>query len=230
MQVRCLALNMNMTFIFSEWSMSPHQFTLIPLVSQHQWAHFFWLLVRRASVIASPMRASWFTVRFLFWLYIYSLYFYTEPSGGASGQASDIAIHAKEILRIRQVLTSIYQRHCARSGESEADGLARFGQFPTDCCMFCSSESVFHRESSGERLLYDRYCIMYLCWSWSANSVSSSRGYGIRNCRWSSWTAPYVWFVLNSHWHGSHFAQLPRYQYSIVLKCFFPILLWAKCD
>lgn len=49
-----------------------------------------------------------------------------QPSGGASGQASDIAIHAKEILRIRQVLTSIYQRHCARSGESEADGLARF--------------------------------------------------------------------------------------------------------
>ncbi|EKM83391.1 hypothetical protein AGABI1DRAFT_110056 [Agaricus bisporus var. burnettii JB137-S8] len=49
-----------------------------------------------------------------------------QPSGGASGQASDIAIHAKEILRIRQVLTSIYQKHCAQPAESEAEGLARF--------------------------------------------------------------------------------------------------------
>ena len=51
-----------------------------------------------------------------------------QPSGGASGQASDIAIHAKEILRVRQLLTSIYQRHCSKDGESEAEGLARFEQ------------------------------------------------------------------------------------------------------
>ncbi|KAF9457463.1 ATP-dependent Clp protease proteolytic subunit [Collybia nuda] len=49
-----------------------------------------------------------------------------QPSGGASGQASDIAIHAKEILRVRQLLTAIYQRHCAKNGESEVEGLARF--------------------------------------------------------------------------------------------------------
>ncbi|CAA7264681.1 unnamed protein product [Cyclocybe aegerita] len=49
-----------------------------------------------------------------------------QPSGGASGQASDIAIHAKEILRIRQLLTSIYQRHCSKEGETEAEGIARF--------------------------------------------------------------------------------------------------------
>lgn len=55
------------------------------------------------------------------------LSFSAEPSGGASGQASDIAIHAKEILRVRQLLTSIYQRHCGRDGESEAAGLERFG-------------------------------------------------------------------------------------------------------
>jgi len=51
-----------------------------------------------------------------------------QPSGGASGQASDIAIHAKEILRVRQLLTSIYQQHCNKEGESEANGLARFEQ------------------------------------------------------------------------------------------------------
>lgn len=49
-----------------------------------------------------------------------------QPSGGASGQASDIAIHAKEILRIRQLLTGIYQQHCPKESESQAEGLARF--------------------------------------------------------------------------------------------------------
>ncbi|KAJ3789749.1 Clp protease-domain-containing protein [Lentinula aff. detonsa] len=49
-----------------------------------------------------------------------------QPSGGASGQASDIAIHAKEILRIRELLTGIYQKHCGKPGERLADGLKRF--------------------------------------------------------------------------------------------------------
>lgn len=56
-------------------------------------------------------------------------YFLAEPSGGASGQASDIAIHAKEILRVRHLLTSIYQRHCAKVEENELSGLERFGWF-----------------------------------------------------------------------------------------------------
>ncbi|KAI9480448.1 MAG: Clp protease [Benjaminiella poitrasii] len=34
-----------------------------------------------------------------------------QPSGGASGQASDIAIHAREILRVRERLNKIYQKH-----------------------------------------------------------------------------------------------------------------------
>ncbi|KAJ3887590.1 ATP-dependent Clp protease proteolytic subunit [Lentinula edodes] len=49
-----------------------------------------------------------------------------QPSGGASGQASDIAIHAKEILRIRELLTGIYQKHCGKPEEGLADGLKRF--------------------------------------------------------------------------------------------------------
>ncbi|KAF8323296.1 hypothetical protein DL93DRAFT_2049628 [Clavulina sp. PMI_390] len=39
-----------------------------------------------------------------------------QPSGGASGQASDIAIHAKEILRWRTRLTDIYVKHCIKDG------------------------------------------------------------------------------------------------------------------
>ncbi|OMH79363.1 ATP-dependent Clp protease proteolytic subunit [Zancudomyces culisetae] len=34
-----------------------------------------------------------------------------QPSGGAEGQASDIAIHAKEILKARDRLNRIYSRH-----------------------------------------------------------------------------------------------------------------------
>jgi ATP-dependent Clp protease protease subunit len=34
-----------------------------------------------------------------------------QPSGGYFGQASDIAIHAKEILRVRHQLNHIYKKH-----------------------------------------------------------------------------------------------------------------------
>jgi ATP-dependent Clp protease protease subunit len=34
-----------------------------------------------------------------------------QPSGGASGQASDIAIHAREILEMRDRLNRLYSRH-----------------------------------------------------------------------------------------------------------------------
>ena len=37
-----------------------------------------------------------------------------QPSGGFFGQASDIAIHAKEILRVREELNEIYRRHLTK--------------------------------------------------------------------------------------------------------------------
>jgi ATP-dependent Clp protease protease subunit len=37
-----------------------------------------------------------------------------QPSGGYFGQATDIAIHAKEILRVRGQLNEIYRRHLTR--------------------------------------------------------------------------------------------------------------------
>jgi ATP-dependent Clp protease protease subunit len=37
-----------------------------------------------------------------------------QPSGGYSGKQSDIAIHAREILRVRQRLNKIYQRHLTK--------------------------------------------------------------------------------------------------------------------
>ncbi len=38
-----------------------------------------------------------------------------QPSGGYFGQATDIAIHAKEILRVRHQLNEIYKRHLTKS-------------------------------------------------------------------------------------------------------------------
>ncbi|KMU89818.1 ATP-dependent Clp protease proteolytic subunit [Coccidioides immitis H538.4] len=37
-----------------------------------------------------------------------------QPSGGYFGQATDIAIHAKEILRVRKQLNEIYRRHLTK--------------------------------------------------------------------------------------------------------------------
>lgn len=41
-----------------------------------------------------------------------------QVSGGYSGQATDIAIHAKEILRVREQLNEIYRRHLAKAGKT----------------------------------------------------------------------------------------------------------------
>lgn len=40
-----------------------------------------------------------------------------QPSGGFQGQASDIGIHAEEILRTKQRMTRLYAEHCSRSYE-----------------------------------------------------------------------------------------------------------------
>jgi ATP-dependent Clp protease protease subunit len=38
-----------------------------------------------------------------------------QPSGGFQGQATDIEIHAREILDMRRRLNDIYMRHTGRS-------------------------------------------------------------------------------------------------------------------
>jgi ATP-dependent Clp protease protease subunit len=40
-----------------------------------------------------------------------------QPSGAASGQSSDIQIHAKEIMRTRETLAEIVSKHSGRSLE-----------------------------------------------------------------------------------------------------------------
>ena len=40
-----------------------------------------------------------------------------QPSGGAQGQATDIEIHAREILDLRQRLNALYAQHTGQSLE-----------------------------------------------------------------------------------------------------------------
>ncbi|CAG8905489.1 unnamed protein product [Penicillium egyptiacum] len=48
-----------------------------------------------------------------------------QPSGGYFGQASDIAIHAKEILRVRTQLNEIYQRHLTSKKQLSLDDIEK---------------------------------------------------------------------------------------------------------
>jgi ATP-dependent Clp protease, protease subunit len=55
-----------------------------------------------------------------------------QPSGGYFGQASDIAIHTTEILRVRKQLNEIYRRHLTRETEwtlEEIEGLMERDKF-----------------------------------------------------------------------------------------------------
>ena len=40
-----------------------------------------------------------------------------QPSGGAQGQATDIEIQAKEILRVRHVMNELYAKHTGQTLE-----------------------------------------------------------------------------------------------------------------
>lgn len=48
-----------------------------------------------------------------------------QPSGGAQGQATDIEIHAKEILNIRQRLNEIYVKHTGQKLRAIEEALER---------------------------------------------------------------------------------------------------------
>jgi ATP-dependent Clp protease, protease subunit len=55
-----------------------------------------------------------------------------QPSGGFQGQASDIMIHAQEILSIRKRLNEIYVKHTGQSIKKIEDALERDQFFTAD--------------------------------------------------------------------------------------------------
>ena len=48
-----------------------------------------------------------------------------QPSGGYQGQASDMLIHAEEILRAKKTTTALYAKHCGRSYEEFEQAMDR---------------------------------------------------------------------------------------------------------
>ena len=48
-----------------------------------------------------------------------------QPSGGYQGQASDIAIHAKHTLELKERLNNIYVKHCSQQYETVENALDR---------------------------------------------------------------------------------------------------------
>jgi ATP-dependent Clp protease protease subunit len=48
-----------------------------------------------------------------------------QPSGGYSGQASDVARHAEDIIKMRQRIYELYAKHCGRTMEEVAVALDR---------------------------------------------------------------------------------------------------------
>lgn len=75
-----------------------------------------------------------------------------QPSGGYAGQATDIAIHAKEILRVRERLNMIYQKHLTKPHTLEEIGmyLDRYPDHPN----LKSYTYSLHRENHGARPVY----------------------------------------------------------------------------
>lgn len=92
-----------------------------------------------------------------------------QPSGGASGQASDIAIHAREILRVRERLNRMYQKHTGIR-EMETIGKREWSLivYAALASFAASAHILLHinRKNDGKRLLYDirRSCIIWFDW------------------------------------------------------------------
>jgi ATP-dependent Clp protease protease subunit len=71
-----------------------------------------------------------------------------QPSGGFQGQASDIEIHAKEILSIRERLNEIYSHHTGQPVEVVADALERDKFYtPEDAKVFGLIDEVVSKRT-----------------------------------------------------------------------------------
>lgn len=76
-----------------------------------------------------------------------------QPSGGFQGQATDIEIHAKEILRTRDRLNNIYVRHTGQELKTIADAMER-DRFmtPEEAKNFGLIDEVIAQRPAGEEI------------------------------------------------------------------------------
>ena len=74
-----------------------------------------------------------------------------QPSGGFQGQSSDIEIHAREILELRDRLDDIYVKHTGQSKEQIHEDMARDKFFlPRDAVSYGLIDRVIESHEYGE--------------------------------------------------------------------------------
>jgi ATP-dependent Clp protease protease subunit len=75
-----------------------------------------------------------------------------QPLGGATGQASDIEIHAKEILNVREQLNQLFANHTGKPIESiEEDTDRNFFMSAEDAKEYGLIDKVLYRKRAGEK-------------------------------------------------------------------------------
>tara|TARA_B100000780_G_C20838173_1_gene333095 strand:+ start:137 stop:499 length:363 start_codon:yes stop_codon:yes gene_type:complete len=73
-----------------------------------------------------------------------------QPSGGVSGQATDIEIHAKEILAVREKLVGLYAHHCGQPVDVIAKAKERDNfMSPEEARAFGLIDEVVHKRETA---------------------------------------------------------------------------------
>jgi len=82
-----------------------------------------------------------------------------QPLGGAQGQASDIEIQAKEILRMKAMLNDIYVKHTGKKLADIEKSMDRDNFMgPEEALKFGLIDKVVDHHSEAEKKLDKKYC------------------------------------------------------------------------
>ncbi|MDR0375465.1 MAG: ATP-dependent Clp endopeptidase proteolytic subunit ClpP [Treponema sp.] len=74
-----------------------------------------------------------------------------QPWGGARGQALDIGIQSKEIVRLKKLTIEIFARHTGKDAEKIASDMERdFYMLADDAVAYGIADSILKREKNGK--------------------------------------------------------------------------------
>jgi ATP-dependent Clp protease protease subunit len=75
-----------------------------------------------------------------------------QPLGGATGQASDIEIHAQEILNVRDQLNGLFAKHSGKQvADIEADTDRNFFMSAQEAVEYGLVDQILERQKSEEK-------------------------------------------------------------------------------
>jgi len=73
-----------------------------------------------------------------------------QPWGGASGQARDIGIQSKEIVRLKKLIIDYFSKHTGKSAEKIASDIERdFYMSAQDAVEYGAADRILTREKNG---------------------------------------------------------------------------------